>query len=130
MHAVRIALTDRDAQEILTTAVESGACDYWGNVSDVERGEDGLVESFTIYDFEEGLHTKTVEEATHTVKAEQVEAACNKLLAPRTNPHTRRTSGEYYVNAPIRESIAMDDIDATAADCIVQMAVLGGVVYG
>lgn len=92
--------------DIIITAVEGGI-NYWADVTEY-RNEPGKGK-VTLVDVEEG--------STYTVTATQASDAAQEVV--RLYPNTR---GAGYILA--------DNIDAEAADMIVQVACFGEVVYG
>lgn len=103
-----IKLSPAEAMEVLTTAVEGGI-NYWASVSNVRRADDLSVMHVTVHDEEDG--------GTFECSMEAVEAAANTVLAKYPN-----TAGARYLRGW--------DVDAEAADMVVQVMCFGEVVYG
>jgi hypothetical protein len=114
-------LTDEFLEDIMVTMVESGdGCIwYWGRIKDVVRREDLNVTSFEVTDDDDMISEwKTID---HGVVADAIQdlldgtVKCGYPLE--------------YIRRGVMELDA-GDIDSTAADCIVQAALFGELVYG
>lgn len=115
---------------VITTAVEGGI-NYWAATREYRWGsEKGLFKfgegeyaSVEIQDLESELEWK---EPWHKVTVDTIARGINKILSP-----------DFQINDEIRQWIRDDNrdndgcmIDSTAADCIVQAALFGRLVYG
>jgi hypothetical protein len=102
---------------MLTDVVESGYSDYWAKIRDVQCNQKGYVTSFEVQDADEpasrwiGINEKTVRE---TVK---------KIL-----------NGDIKVGRDVavcfRGKADDWDYDSISADCVIQAATFGKIVYG
>lgn len=105
--------------DALTTAVEGGV-NYWAVTCDMVRDADRRVTSVAVRDGEDDNAewiTVDIEAATHAVH-------CILASEGEIAPHLRRE---------LAMAVLEDDagrIDATLADCIVQIAVYGDIVFG
>jgi len=100
--------------DIIITAVEGGAVDYWADVSHYNSSDFNA--SFLL----------TWEGGAKVVTTNEIARGINKII-----------KGECQVSDSIKGWIVEDNkendasnIDALAADCIIQAAVLGELVYG
>lgn len=103
-HQVTVTHTvsDQYLMDVLTTAVEGGI-GYWSAVRDMARNNDSTVKWVQLVDLEDGGEFMV----TANIVLNGLQRALNDGL-----------------------SIDLDDIDAEAADMIVQCGVFGKVVYG
>ena len=104
---VRVQITTQLLWDLMTTAVEGGI-DYWGSVIDTTRDDDLNVLKFVIRDREDEAS------ATYTVDVSNMLHGLQELL----------------IQYPWRSRIVNEDYDAEDADCVVQMALFGKLMYG
>lgn len=117
-------LSTREAQSVLVTAAEGGI-NYWASEieykqtreMDIQRvGYEAFIQNLS------GLHFDDVEGASgkpsYTVSVKDVQKAADLVVH------------EKLANLEVLTSIVGDDIDATAADVIVQVAAFGKLIYG
>ena len=129
--------------DIATTALEGGI-GYWARAYEVVRTEDLSVSEMTLVQFEdamEELQLTSLEQLdaayelgiipaalVHKVCAQTIENGINQILEPGSTVR---------VSKSLRDSIELGviegdagEIDADAADVILQLATLGELVYG
>lgn len=126
---VEIELSDRFIYDVLTTVVESGAIDYWASFSEVNREVDTQdVISAVIQDIDAEYHNDRGEPefANEELGYDQIVNGIQKLL-DGTVPVAKYIRN--YVDNGVRSDDA-GEIDADAADAIVQAGVLGELIYG
>lgn len=125
-----IEFTPQDRADILTTAIESGhyAVHYWADVEQVSREKEdrslaGLnpLSVRRLWLVEHDDEDRTVR--TITCNTADLDAAASTVMRDHPNTDTA---------AQIRNSVATGDLDldAEAADVLVQIALLGQIVYG
>lgn len=107
---VRFQITTQLLWDLMTTAVEGGI-NYWGSVQSTTRDDDLNVLNFSVVDLESA---EDGESEIYTVDAVKMLHALQALLT------------QY----PWRRRIVDEDYDAEDADCVVQMACFGEVMYG
>jgi hypothetical protein len=107
---LRVQIRTRLLWDLMTTAVEGGI-DYWGSVQDTTRDADLNVLKFTVVDRED---EEDEEGKAYTVDAVKMLHGLQALL----------------LQYPWRSRIVNEDYDAEDADCVVQMALFGEVMYG
>lgn len=115
--------------DVLTTAVESGysAVRYWGAFLDVQRDGDLNVTQFTVAEDEEAKEDGTGYHDWYVVTPETIVQAIQMVLDDPVM--SASVVGNYVVRA-VRDDDA-GDIDAEAADLLVQLAAFDGtVIYG
>ena len=110
-------------QDVMTTAVEGGI-DYWAVIRNLKRDGELNVLSFDVRDSED--RTANWEQ----VDADRVQAAIDHIVAGSV----KNGVGDHIVD-PIKGAIADPEnmgvyIDADVADCIVQVAAYGEIVFG
>lgn len=107
-----ITYSEQDRGDILTTAFEGGV-NYWTQVAQVSRAEDGTIQRvWFVEDDDPQVHCLSV-------AMDALDRAAERIV-----------NGDVQVGDYIKRYIMDEDIDADAADCIVQVAVLGEIVYG
>lgn len=113
--SVPLPVTDEDLYWVMTTAVEQGIA-YWARGRNFRR-DGGLYTSFEVCDRED----EPKDREWHTVNATKCREAVGKIIA-----------GKVKINDGLRNQIMSDlpSCDADAADCIVQIACFGEIVYG
>lgn len=112
-----IEYNKQELGDILTTAVEGGI-NYWCSVVTIERADDLTV---TMIRIKPNGETEG-DFPTKVLQPNQLQIAVNSVL-----------SGTVKLRSDLVEAIASGDIgniDATAADCLVQIAAFKEVVYG
>lgn len=123
--SINLSLSDFFLMGILTTAVEGGS-NYWASICDIDRGDtgQGLVRACNLVD-REGCGAKSPAGSSYAVNLTTVRVGVERALsqATRVSPH---------VVAAIYGDLRSDrsEIDAEAADVIVQLGLFGEVVYG
>lgn len=116
-----VKLTDQEAADILTTAIESNGIQYWAclydkiNIWRSDKLDGSIIKAVFKTDKEEGNGTPI----TYTVDLKSVRRGVNLLFDPKTN-----------VSKDILKSVIDDDIDSEGADCIIQLACFGEIIYG
>ena len=116
------------AQETIVTAAEGGI-NYWADRISYVKADSSLtirnavsVDAFVANIRGVTFRTWETEDGRdYTVTAAEVTKATNRILTEREPALT---------NAQIRRYIAEDAIDADAADCIIQVAAFGRIIYG
>lgn len=110
-----VKFTAEERSAILTTAAEGGI-NYWFDAGSVVRGRDSWVTSLTASD-------EWGDGGTLTDQDDRLDRAASQVLTDRPGIDTA---------AQLRNSIALQDLDldAEAADVLVQIALLGDIVYG
>ena len=112
---ITVELTQEEAQDILSTAVEGGI-DYWADtIKIIERTED-----LDYLKVEVTPDSGTPDQGPKIVSWEDIQGGVNAFL-------------EKYQESGMREYILSGDVgnfDAEIADAIVQMIMFGELVYG
>jgi hypothetical protein len=113
--SIKVELTQQECRDVLTTAIESNAIQYWaceyGSIEIKRDSESNIYEAkFTA---DNALNQKI----NYTVTAKTIQAGVDKLLE-------LNESGRW------REMILNEDIDSDCADSIIQYALFGELVYG
>lgn len=107
-----------ELREILTTALEGGI-GYWSVASEIERDEQLNVISVKL----EPTEDPDIIFNADTIHAPRLQSAINRI-----------TTGDYAnLRSDIIAAVRSGDtgeIDADVADCIVQLAMFGSVMYG
>lgn len=104
-----------DDEETADTILGSGCLSEYPWWVDVKGYNEEIGKSFTITSWDETGQKKMVTE----IRYSQLRAIARAIVA-----------GKHGVNDRIINDIKRDDIDADSADCILQIAVFGQVVYG
>lgn len=119
MKITGIEIDDKEACEVITTAFESGnhGIGYWATALNYKRNDEADVVYLRIADTGDNENWKTAKK--HTIDAAVVRKGLAKLIEPG-----------FDISDNIRASILEWDIDAEAADCIIQAALFGELVYG
>ena len=109
---------DQVILDVMTTAREGG-CDYWADYVATERNAEGDVISMIVRDSEDADAPDAI------ITPAKVEEAMVKL-----------SLGEVLIRADLRQQVITAltdpesaDIDADAADCIIQVAAYGEIVF-
>ena len=110
-----VRLTKQERADILTTAIEGGGIQYWacdyGKITITRDGELNITSAKFEADNESG------EKLECKVTLSDIQKGVNKILETEESPY-------------IVKSIMTNDHDAETADCIIQAAVFGKVIYG
>lgn len=137
------ALDDEFLSHVLETAVEGG-CSYWADVSAESTGDDAGSDDardFDVGDYVEDSDTAGEEPRSYTsasflVSKDPMQGGTLDLQGV-ADAIERIAQGEAEVPPAIREIILAavedgdaSDIDAEAADCIVQIGLFDEIVYG
>jgi hypothetical protein len=115
----KVILSKEDCAYILTDAIETNGIQYWacdyGKIT-IRRNRTGyrLIEQAQ---FE--ANDKNGERKTYTVKLPDIQRAANLILG-----------GSVEIAERIKKQILTDDGDMESADCIVQVACFGELLYG
>ncbi len=128
---MRRDITLAEAGDILTTAIESGyfAVHYWADVKDVQRGAESIVVSITLSpdaDADEGDFSVNSVVDQHSVKKAWRGVAT--AVAAGKPPFSADLVDQMVENS--REAGEAGGVDALVADCLVQIALMGEVVFG
>lgn len=119
---------DQTAADVLSAAIEGGT-NYWAAVSKIERAEPGGEVAYLSVSYHEmNDDCDGYKEAGVTVDLAAVKAAMRKIAFEDVKHVSASTKAT--VRALIFEGSEEADYDADDADIIVQVAVLGEVVYG
>lgn len=111
-------VSDQLLSDILITAVEGGS-DYWAYYSEVKR--DAELNILSVRVTEQADHDVNQEVVTKVVTPHDLAAAIESLASRVA------TAGFPYRHI---QSVINEDVDAETADVILQLAVLGEVIYG
>jgi len=118
------AATRQFLLDVMTTAIEGGI-GYWAEVKEVTRDAELNVLSFSVRDDGDGdPNNREKDEWTH-ITPFQISEAIAKMLTGNTKVATRIVG--QFVGFP--HCIDNCDYDAEGADCAVQIAVFGQVVF-
>ena len=120
---MKIELQEQFLYDILTTFVESGYS-TWAELREVNREPDMLdVLSIVLYDDDS--------ERTYDVGIDEVFTGLCRIVGCDNDGKRVEIAGSIadYISRGVREDDA-GDIDAIGADCIVQAAIFGELVYG
>jgi hypothetical protein len=119
--------------DIMITMVETPVGGWWHFI-DVNRDEDLNILNFTVVDIGDSLdgdHEEIMEAIQtadrHVITPEKVAEAIERVMC--SPDHLVGAGIEDYIARGVREDDA-GDIDAIAADCLLQIACLDEVVYG
>lgn len=104
-------------RDLLITAVEGGI-NYWASVSDY-RPDEGSV---TVHDEEDG--------DTYSVTTDTIATAVGKFMRGENGCQFIESAGDGQFKLSNRTNGEDGDYDAGDADCILQIACFGEVVYG
>lgn len=121
MKILKVELSDKECHDIMTTAYEDGrSIGYWiAGARKLKRTKDLDVISFDIQTEEDAPKGQQ----WYTINAETIRKGVNLLL-----------SSEFQVSSDIRKQLIGDpddmDVDIEGADCIIQAALFGEIVYG
>jgi hypothetical protein len=110
-----IELTVQEANEILTTAIETGAIGYWAN----DYGPVTITRGTVTGDIIKAVIRAVGADSkphTYTITSDEINAAVQKIAA----------DGQY---TSLIQDIAEGDVDADGADVIVQIACFGEGLY-
>lgn len=117
MKILKVELTDQECKDILTTAIESAAIQYWacddGPIS-IWRDKDD-----NVYKARFTAENGAGERKKFMVTLAKIRKGVKKILC-----------GSVDIGDDIVASILDDDVDQEAADCIIQAAIFGSLVYG
>lgn len=114
-------LKQRDASDVCVTAIEGGI-NYWAHGCAYLKRRPMSLQNNNLEEFVKNI--KGIEfiesegEKKFSISCAQIVKAAQRIV------------DENLTNAAIRRYIVEDDIDADAADCIVQVAAFGKLVYG
>lgn len=111
-----IEVNDDYCHDAMTTAVEGGI-GYWAECRNVERNEKLDILSFEVT--ERDREAACFPDRWVKIDPEKMKAAVTLVLTPK-----------FEVSNGYKRMIIEDDVDAEAADILVQAAVFGEVVYG
>lgn len=127
---VSAPITDEMVDIVLVTAFDGnyGSCHYWADLNRIERYSNG-VEWWKQVTFTDALERDegNGDTKTYTVNAEQIVTAMQKFLD--ANSHMANDTITGYIRRAVMENDP-GMIDGDAADCIIQVAAFGEVVYG
>jgi len=118
------SIKHENAIGVMTNMVETGASSYWGNYYKItRRPEDEFIVSFVFKEDNEEMPSSHKPAKFVTITPEKVISAVNKLIK---NP------SEYHVHESYASSFIGDewDDDADSDDILLQIIVLGDVIYG
>lgn len=125
----QIILPEQFIKDIMVTMVESGydSLFYWGTPITIERDSDSYPHLIAVLDDDEEYETQEAADnpTVHTLTRDMVAPAIEKIL----NKRLVGSELMHYLMRGVMEGDA-GDIDATLADCILQVALFGEVVYG
>lgn len=110
-------ITSQEAYDILTTAIESGAIDYWAcdyELFKVHRNSEGLV---TMIEFQAEDETEKVQ--TYRVGQRTIQRGINAVL-----------SSDLDVADYFKTYIVTNEIDSPTSDVIIQAGIFGQILYG
>ena len=110
-------------QDILTTAVEGGI-GYWFQITDAKRTEE--LDWVEVTGHELNDDESTFDGDKHTIKASSLVKAARELVKAKA-VNSRIAAG---ISHTLNLNEISADFDSDCADCIVQYAVFGKVVYG
>jgi hypothetical protein len=112
--------TDQECWDLLTTAVEGGI-GYWSVVVDSERAPDL---SWVWVDLKIEDYESEEDDTVYRVDADKIRAAFTEIYAKQSI----RSDLLDQMSEAIGDE--MGAVDADVADCVVQWACFGGLVYG
>lgn len=130
-----VSLTDYEAETILTTAVEGGI-GYWSLITECKRREDKDDPDYLFWQEVTLVDAEDETEKFGVVSKETIEKGVSAILSGTIG--LRRDlltqvqtllSGETWTDSHGR-TLSEFDIDADAADCIVQAGLFGQIVFG
>lgn len=122
-----IKLSEEFIGDVMVTMVESGydSLFYWGTPTHIERDDTGIPHIIALFEDEQGEDVPPHQWTVYTVTSDMIAPAIEKII-------NERLVGSGYMHYLMRAVMDCDagDIDATLADCILQVAALGEVRYG
>ena len=126
----RITLThevsDEFVRDVMTNIIESGSTSYWGSYRRLRRDDQSEVVSFEIAEDESVDDSDDPSDIEwHLFERKDVVRGINAALA---DGHLADYIRGYLVRGVIEDDAG--EIDGEACDVIVQIAVLGEIVYG
>lgn len=108
-----VEVSDEYCYDVMTTAVEGGFSSEWFSFDKVERNADLSITSMEVTDhYEETQPIKNFK-----VGAEEIKKAIKLVQSAK-------------LADSFKQQIYSDDLDAIAADAVLQLAVFGEVIYG
>lgn len=120
-----VSLTDLEAEEILTTAVEGGI-GYWSLITECGRRRDKEDPDYLNWQWVFLVDAEDESEIFGKVGKSQIEKGVSLIL-----------SGQVGIRSDLHAQVASilggddeRDVDASAADCIVQAGLFGKLVFG
>jgi hypothetical protein len=118
---VDVPVKEEFIKDIMVTMVESGydSLFYWGAPTFINRGLDGMPVLIALVEDDDEKRTH------HVLTRDMVVPAIQRIIKERLIGSALM---EYLVRGVLEQDAG--DIDATLADCILQVAVLGEVRYG
>lgn len=129
---VQYTLGEQDMNDVLTTAIEGGI-NYWANYVRIARADDLTVVSIDLIDEEDADTIENDGAIVMTVDAMVVARGVQMILAARGGDADTATKCRIRDDlfAQVMSLFGEDaDVDADAADCIVQAGLFGEVRYG
>jgi hypothetical protein len=108
--------TKQERLEILTDAIETDAIQYYADIVTIKRNEDGLIERVIIHASDDGSDENIRE---YVITPATIQDGINALL-----------NNDFEIAEEIRQLVLNNDIDSEAADCIIQAALFGKLIYG
>ncbi len=128
---------DQTAADVLTTAIEGGI-NYWACVSEIDRDASHNIVAVTIHELADpddgepticsaGFFPEFYKRDGVRITLTEVKRAMRQIADGKVGVHSARFA---TVTALVRKGSDDTDYDANDADDIVQVAVLGQLVYG
>jgi hypothetical protein len=130
-----ITLSDYEAETILTTAVEGGI-GYWSLITDCERHRDPEHPDYLSWISVDLVDAEDESEVFGTVNKQTIEKGVSLIVSGKVKISNdlraqvfTLLSDETWTDSHGR-TLPEFDIDASAADCIVQAGLFGEIIYG
>ena len=121
-HTITLEVPHQTLLDLLVTAVEGGS-NYWASFRSIERDSDFNILKCTVVDGY-GEDSKTYV-ATPSTILKGIQALCDRTVRPGKHDWSLKPEG-----AQRHFTDALGDHDATTADVVLQMGLLGELVYG
>ena len=123
LHAVILEVPHQTLLDHLVTAVEGGS-NYWASFRDVERDSDLNILKCTVVDRENDEVKSYV--ATPSTILKGIQALCDRTVRPGNHDWSLKPEGAQRILGDVLSG----EGDAGTSDVVLQMGLLGEVVYG
>ena len=115
MKIKEIEISDQECIDIMTNAIDTGALNYWAEITHCTRNRKGYITLFSIDD-DEGKH--------HLVSPEVIRRGATRILTDMIVIFNEERRLE------ILQNLLSDAIDADGDDAIIQAGIYNDIIYG